>query len=126
MKKYLRPLLYILLAVSPSVHSTASAQTPGLTNSDAASAAAKHPSMREDKDGDLQPGEYTVIDTKGGTTRAHCPYVCADRGLPPEHCKAWESASDKTLCYLQDTRIHSDAVPLDGSGGASATAAPVR
>lgn len=83
-----------------------------LIDTQAASAAAKHPTMREDKDGDLQPGEYTVIDTKGGTTRAHCPYTCTDRGLPAEHCKAWQSASDKSLCYLQDTRIASAAVPL--------------
>lgn len=112
MKLYHGALVYFALAFFPLAHSSAVAQTPGLTDTDAASAAAKHPSVREDKDGALQPGEYTVIDTKGGTTRAHCPYTCADRGLPAEHCKSWQSASDKSLCYLQDTRIPSEAIPL--------------
>jgi hypothetical protein len=83
--------------------------------------AAHHQNMIEDKDGELQAGEYTVIDPAGSVTRANCPYVCADRGLPAEHCKSWQSASEKQLCYLQDTRIPSDAMPHEEPAAAPAS-----
>ena len=47
MKLYHGALVYFALAFFPLAHSSAVAQTPGLTDTDAASAAAKHPSMRE-------------------------------------------------------------------------------
>lgn len=72
--------------------------------------AAKHPQMKEDADGELIPGEYTVISPNGSITRALCPYTCDMRGLPKNSCKSWRSKSDSTQCYLQDTRIPSSAV----------------
>jgi hypothetical protein len=68
--------------------------------------------MVEDKDGDLQKGEYIVISPNGSITRSVCPYVCADRELPEEFCKAWQSISDPSKCYLKDTRIASDAIKI--------------
>ena len=114
MKTYRNSLLcgavYLYLS---SFSALAAAQTPvPAAPVDTHPASGSHAAMREDKDGDFQTGEYTVIDTKGATTRAHCPYTCADRGLAAEHCKAWQSASDKSLCYLQDKRIPTDAIPF--------------
>lgn len=71
---------------------------------------APHPSMTEDVDGDLKTGEYIVVSPNGSITRALCPYTCEMRGLPPEHCKTWPSKSNPSECYIQDTRIASEAV----------------
>lgn len=78
--------------------------------------AARHSSMKEDMDGRLEPGEYTVISPNGSITRSFCPYTCEMRGLPKEHCKAWKSVMNPELCYLQDTRITSAAVKFSGAG----------
>jgi hypothetical protein len=76
---------------------------------------APHPEMRENQDGVLKVGEYIVISPNGSITRALCPYTCEMRGLPREHCKAWKSVSIKNECYLQDTRIPSEAIRFPGS-----------
>ena len=70
-----------------------------------------HPKMTEVAPGEpLTAGTYIVIDPKGSITRSFCPYTCADRGLEKKHCKAWKSNREPDKCYLQDTRIPSDAV----------------
>ena len=66
--------------------------------------------MVENRDGELKPNEYEVISTNGAITRAFCPYTCAMRGLEAKHCKAWRSLSNPKLCYVQDTRLKSDAI----------------
>lgn len=66
--------------------------------------------MTEDKDGVLVAGEYEVISTNGSITRSKCPYTCEMRGLPKQYCKTWQSLKDKELCYVQDTRIPSNAI----------------
>lgn len=71
--------------------------------------------MQEDQDGELQVNEYEVVSTNGAITRAFCPYTCEMRGLEAKHCKAWRSLKDPNLCYVQDTRLPSKAIPW-GSG----------
>lgn len=73
---------------------------------------APHPSMKENTDGELRQGEYEVISMNGGVTRAFCPYTCEMRGLPKQHCRTWQSLQDKTKCYVEDTRIPSQAIPI--------------
>lgn len=53
-----------------------------------------------------------VMSLNGAVTRAACPYTCEMRGLPTEHCKTWPSPSDPGQCYVWDTRLPQDAVPL--------------
>jgi len=60
--------------------------------------------------GELERGEYEVIDLKGGLTRSYCPYTCADRGVEGKYCKTWKSVQNPELCYVQDTRLPSNAV----------------
>lgn len=71
--------------------------------------------MMENRDGELKPNEYEVISTNGAITRAFCPYTCAMRGLEAKHCKAWRSLSDPKLCYVQDTRLKTDAIDWGGA-----------
>ena len=71
--------------------------------------------MVENRDGELKPNEYEVISTNGAITRAICPYTCAMRGLEAKHCKTWRSLNDPKLCYVQDTRLKTDAIDW-GSG----------
>ena len=73
---------------------------------------APHPSMKENEDGNLKQGEYEVISTNGSVTRAFCPYTCEMRGLPAKNCKSWKSLQEPDKCYLQDTRLPSNAVPM--------------
>lgn len=73
---------------------------------------APHPSMKENQDGELKAGEYEVISMNGSITRALCPYTCEMRGLPKQACKSWKSAQEPEKCYLQDTRLPSNAVPV--------------
>lgn len=70
--------------------------------------------MRVDNDGNLEKDEYEVISANGSITRALCPYTCEMRGLPKQNCKQWTSVRDKSLCYVQDTRIPSDAIHWGG------------
>lgn len=72
--------------------------------------------MVEDDDGYLKANEYEVISTNGAITRAFCPYTCAMRDLPAEHCKTWRSLNDPELCYVQDTRVSSAAIKWGGGG----------
>lgn len=74
--------------------------------------AAEQPTMHKDADGVLGRGEYEEISQNGALTRALCPYTCADRGIPKEHCRTWPSKMDPTLCYVWDTRLPNEAVPL--------------
>ena len=66
--------------------------------------------MVKNEDGILKPNEYEVISTNDSITRALCPYTCAMRGIEAKYCKAWRSVIEPTLCYVQDTRIPSDAI----------------
>ena len=67
--------------------------------------------MVENRGGsELKPNEYEVISTNGSITRALCPYTCAMRGLDAKYCKTWRSLNDPKLCYVQDTRIKTDAI----------------
>lgn len=89
---------------------------------------AAHPKMKlADMSGEITQGEYVIVDLTGSITRSPCPYTCEDRGLPAQHCRAWQSASDPEECYLQDTRIPSDAFPaIDNDKTASLPAADAR
>jgi hypothetical protein len=78
---------------------------------------APHPEMRENTDGILKEGEYIIISPNGSITRALCPYTCEMRGLPEKHCRSWKSISIVNECYLQDTRIPSEAIKFPGSVG---------
>jgi len=71
--------------------------------------------MVENRDGDLKPNEYEVISTNGAITRAFCPYTCAMRGLEAKYCKTWRSVEDPKLCYVQDTRLQTDAIKWGGT-----------
>ena len=66
--------------------------------------------MTENKDGDLKSNEYEVISTNGAITRAFCPYTCAMRELPSSHCRTWRSQTEPSKCYVEDTRLKTDAI----------------
>ncbi|HQH25868.1 MAG TPA: hypothetical protein PLP17_00615 [Oligoflexia bacterium] len=68
------------------------------------------PAMIEDSDGDVKKNQFVRIDPQGSITRALCPYTCEMRGLPKEHCRMWRSQIDPQQCYVQDTRIASNAI----------------
>ena len=68
--------------------------------------------MNLDQDGVLAMNEYEVISMNDSITRAKCPYTCEMRGIPKESCKTWQSQQDKQLCYVQDTRIASNAIAI--------------
>ena len=71
--------------------------------------------MVENRGGsELKPNEYEVISTNGAITRAICPYTCAMRGLEVKYCKTWRSLSRPNLCYVQDTRLETDAIDWGG------------
>ena len=72
--------------------------------------------MVENVDGNLKANKFEVIDLNGSITRAFCPYTCAMRGIEAKHCKTWRSLNDPNLCYVQDTRIHSEAIKWGGRG----------
>ena len=66
--------------------------------------------MKVDIDGEIRKGEFEKISTNGSITRGLCPYTCEMRALPKQYCKTWRSIVDPTKCYVQDTRIPSQAV----------------
>lgn len=70
--------------------------------------------MVEDSDGTLQRNEYETVSMNDSITRALCPYTCEMRGLPKQSCRTWQSQNDPSLCYVQDTRIPSNAIALGG------------
>ncbi len=75
---------------------------------------APHPSMTENSNGDMKQGEYEVVSLNGSITRSFCPYTCEMRGLPKESCRTWPSNREKDKCYIQDTRLPSDAIAFGG------------
>lgn len=119
-------VVLVLMIFSIFVQRTASAEpaAPGGASGSPESqrlANARHPSMKlHVGDGDLQRGEYEIIDMSGGVTRSPCPYTCQDRGLSSKNCRAWQSQLDRRMCYVQDSRIPSQAIPRMTVGGASA------
>lgn len=77
----------------------------------------------EDRDGEIAPNEYRVIDPAGGVTRRPCPYTCEMRGFPKKHCKEWKSVTKAQdgECYVQDLRVSTDdAMPTSASDDAKA------
>lgn len=68
--------------------------------------------MVEDRDGVLLANEYEIVSMTGSITRALCPYTCEKRGVARDHCKEWTSRREPDRCYVQDTSIPSEAVPL--------------
>ncbi len=78
---------------------------------DAHTSTARTP-MMEDKDGILAENEFEKISTNDSIYRARCPYTCEMRGVPKEHCRTWQSKQDQSMCYVQDTRLPSDAIGL--------------
>ena len=71
-----------------------------------------HKTMKMDQDGVLVAGEYEVISTNNSVTRALCPYSCEERSIPKANCRTWKSKNEPDKCYVQDTRLPSDAVPI--------------
>lgn len=67
-------------------------------------------SMQEDTDGELNQNEYERVSTNDSITRALCPYTCDMRGLTQEICRSWKSLVDPSKCYVQDTRLPSNAI----------------
>lgn len=107
MKKILVLTIVALLPLSAHAGESAKGKASSVPPAETGSTAA---AMVEDDDGILEANEYEVIDPAGSITRALCPYTCAMRGLEARHCKTWRSVSDPKLCYVQDTRIPTDAI----------------
>ncbi|MCB0324075.1 MAG: lipid-binding SYLF domain-containing protein [Bdellovibrionales bacterium] len=85
---------------------------------------AEHPSMKlHQGSGPVQADEYVIVDLTGSVTRSPCPYTCQDRGLAQANCRAWPSKQDPKECYVQDTRIPSDAF-YEGKGGSTSAGSP--
>jgi len=71
---------------------------------------AAHPTMKlHGNTGAIADDEYIIMDMVGSVTRSACPYTCEDRGLAKQNCRAFQAAKDKSQCYVQDTRIKSNA-----------------
>ena len=113
MKKIIALTIFVLLPLSAYAGERAQKGETADRNIKAGITAA---TMVENRDGELKSNEYEVIDMNGSITRAFCPYTCAMRGLEAKYCKAWRSVSDPKLCYVQDTRIKSDAIDWGKSG----------
>jgi NAD-dependent SIR2 family protein deacetylase len=97
MKKIIALTIFVLLPLSVYAGEKAQGKNSATT-------------MVQNIDGLLKQNEYEVISTNGAITRAFCPYTCAMRGIEAKHCKTWRSTNDPTLCYVQDTRIKTDAI----------------
>lgn len=102
--------LPMLLSFFIHAANAADNQPAQVSAADPSQVSAQHPTMKEHQgSGDLQRGEYEIIDLSGSVTRSFCPYTCADRGLAPANCKAWKSIQDPDKCYVRDTRLPSNA-----------------
>ncbi len=112
MKKMITLTLFVLLTLSAYAGEKTQGENSAIKNIETERIAT---TMVENRDGELKPNEYEVISTNGSITRAFCPYTCAMRGLEGKHCKTWRSLSDPKLCYVQDTRIKSDAIDWGGA-----------
>lgn len=65
----------------------------------------------------VPPTDTNLIETvsvNGSITRGTCPHSCASRGIPKESCKEWKSNMYGDKCYVQDTRLPSNAIPMEG------------
>jgi hypothetical protein len=114
--KYTTYLLASLLLIAPNVwaeRSDMNAESDEMRN-EALDDARARPGlgMREDSDGNIMEGEYQVISKNGGVTRRPCPYTCEMKGIPQTSCRTWVSKSDSSLCYVEDTRLSQNAVPM--------------
>lgn len=78
----------------------------------------------EDRDGEIGPNEFRVIDPNGAVTRRPCPYTCGMRGIPKSQCRQWPSAgAAQGECYVHDLRVsRDDAMPRMPAHGQSARA----
>ena len=113
MKAILIPGLFLFVLTLTSLPAFADdVPAPSAVGGIAPGTLAPHPNMKENTDGELRPGEYEVISMNGGVTLALCPYTCEMRGLPKKFCRTWGSLQDKSKCYVEDTRLPSNAVPL--------------
>ena len=107
MKRILALIIVVFLPLTAYAGDSAKGENSATTHTETGRTAA---TMVENVDGDLKANEYEVIDPDGAITRAFCPYTCAMRGIEAKYCKAWRSLNDPNLCYVQDTRIQSDAI----------------
>lgn len=112
MKKMIALTIFVLLILSAYTGEKAQGENSAIKKMETERTAT---TMVENRDGELKPNEYEVISTNGSITRAFCPYTCAMRGLKAKHCKTWRSLYDPKLCYVQDTRIKSDAIDWGGA-----------
>jgi len=113
MKKIIALTILVLLPLIAYAGEKAQEKNPAINNIETGRTAA--PMVENHGGGELKPNEYEVISTNGSITRAICPYTCAMRGLAAKHCKTWRSLSNPKLCYVQDTRLKSDAIDWGGS-----------
>ena len=111
MKKVIALCIFVLLPLIAYAGEKEQEKNPAISNIES-----ERTPMVENRGGhELQPNEYEVISTNGAITRAICPYTCAMRGLEVKNCKTWRSLSNPKLCYVQDTRLESDAIDWGGS-----------
>lgn len=111
MKKIIALTIFVLLPLIAYAGEKGQEKNPAINNIET-----ERTPMVENRGGsELKPNEYEVISTNGAITRALCPYTCAMRGLDAKHCKTWRSLSNPKLCYVQDTRLESDAIDWGGT-----------
>ena len=70
------------------------------------------PSKGDHGDAGPQGREVEVVSANGSVTRAKCPHSCVDRKIPQTSCREWRSKMYPDVCYVEDLRKPSDAVPL--------------
>ena len=113
MKRLIVLTILVLLPLSAYAGEKAQGENSEIKNIETKGTAT---TMVENRGGsELKPNEYEVISTNGAITRAFCPYTCAMRGLEAKHCKTWRSVSNPKLCYVQDTRLETDAIDWGGA-----------
>ena len=110
MKKIIALTIFVLLPLIAYAGEKEQEKNPVMSNIETG----RTPMVENRGGSELKPNEYEAIDTSGAITRALCPYTCAMRGLEAKHCKTWRSLSNPKLCYVQDTRIKSDAIDWGG------------
>jgi hypothetical protein len=115
MKKILVLTLVALLPLNAYAGGSAKMERSAITHT-TETARRTSSTMVKNEDGELKANEYEVISTNDSIFRAFCPYTCAMRGLEAKYCKTWRSLIDPKLCYVQDTRIPSNAIKW-GRGG---------
>ena len=108
MKKIIALTILVLLPLIAYAGEKAQEKNPAINNIETGRTAA--PMVENHGGGELKPNEYEVISTNGAITRAFCPYTCAMRGLKTKYCKTWRSLTNPKLCYVQDTRLKTNAI----------------